>query len=108
MKCRACFLLGVLACSFLGHSLHAQSNDATNKLARDIYKQLIEISTTDSVGSTTVFSRAAGFPTYGVPGVFMDVDDDRSHGRDERIRVASFYQGADFYYRLIKTLSTPQ
>jgi acetylornithine deacetylase/succinyl-diaminopimelate desuccinylase-like protein len=38
----------------------------------------------------------------------MDLDDDRSHGRDERIRVASFYSGVDFYYRLIKTLSTPQ
>jgi acetylornithine deacetylase/succinyl-diaminopimelate desuccinylase-like protein len=50
----------------------------------------------------------AGYTTYGIPGVFMDVDDDRSHGRDERIRVASFYSGVDFYYRLIKTLSTPQ
>ncbi len=51
----------------------AQSNDATNKLARDIYKQLIEINTTDSMGSTTVAAEAmaqrlrdAGYPASDV------------------------------------------
>ena len=39
-------------------SIPAQENDATNKLAHDIYKQLIEINTTDSVGSTTVAAEA--------------------------------------------------
>ena len=38
----------------------------------------------------------------------MDIDDDRSHGRDERIRVNSFYDGVDFYYRFVKELSKPQ
>ena len=61
----------------------------------------------DAGASDGAISRAAGFPTYGLPGLFMDVDDDRSHGRDERIRVASFFDGVDFYYRLVKTLSTP-
>jgi arginine utilization protein RocB len=49
--------------------LRAQTSDATNQLARDIYKQLIEINTTDSVGSTTVAAEAmakrlrdAGYP----------------------------------------------
>jgi acetylornithine deacetylase/succinyl-diaminopimelate desuccinylase-like protein len=51
-------------------------------------------------------SRAAGIPTYGVPPIFMDVDDDRSHGRDERIRIAEFYVGVDFYYRFVKALSS--
>src|SRR5271156_6577641 len=108
MNFRTFLLISALACLVFAGDLHAQCNDATNKLARNIYKQLIEISTTDSVGSTTVFSRAAGFPTNGIPGVLMDVDDDRSHGRDERIRVASFYEVVDFYYRSIKTLSTKQ
>ena len=60
----------------------------------------------DAGASDGAISRAAGFATYGLPGLFMDVDDDRSHGRDERIRVASFYDGVDFYYRLVKALST--
>ena len=73
MKLRTFLLLGALACSFLASDLQAQSNDATNKLARDIYKQLIEINTTDSVGSTTVAAEAmaqrlrdAGYPASDV------------------------------------------
>ncbi len=47
----------------------AQIDDATKQLSHDIFKQLIEINTTDSVGSTTVAAQAmarrlldAGFP----------------------------------------------
>src|SRR5579864_4504155 len=36
----------------------AQPDDATRRLARDIFQQLIEIDTTDSVGSTTVAAEA--------------------------------------------------
>jgi acetylornithine deacetylase/succinyl-diaminopimelate desuccinylase-like protein len=60
----------------------------------------------DAGASDGAISRAAGIPTYGVPPVFMDVDDDRSHGRDERIRVSAFYEGVDFYYRFVKALSS--
>ena len=58
MKLRTFLLLSAVACSFLASDPQAQSNDSTNKLARDIYKQLIEINTTDSVGSTTVAAEA--------------------------------------------------
>ncbi|HKV28964.1 MAG TPA: M20/M25/M40 family metallo-hydrolase [Candidatus Acidoferrales bacterium] len=50
--------------------------------------------------------RAAGIPTYGVSGVFIDMDDVRAHGRDERILETSFYQGVDFFYLYIKALSS--
>jgi acetylornithine deacetylase/succinyl-diaminopimelate desuccinylase-like protein len=50
--------------------------------------------------------RAAGIPTYGVSGVFIEMDDVRAHGRDERILEASFYRGVDFFYRYIKALSS--
>jgi acetylornithine deacetylase/succinyl-diaminopimelate desuccinylase-like protein len=49
--------------------------------------------------------RAAGIPTYGVQGIFIDRDDVRFHGRDERIRVKSFYDGHAFMYDLVKRLS---
>ena len=52
-------------------------------------------------------SRAAGIPTYGISGLWMDVNDDRSHGRDERVLVSSFYEGVEFYYRFLKALSSP-
>jgi acetylornithine deacetylase/succinyl-diaminopimelate desuccinylase-like protein len=50
--------------------------------------------------------RAAGIPTYGVSGLFGDMDDSRAHGRDERMLVKSFFEGQEFLYRLVKELST--
>jgi len=49
--------------------------------------------------------RAAGIPTYGVQGFFFDRDDIRFHGRDERMRVRSFYEGHAFLYDLVKRLA---
>ena len=49
--------------------------------------------------------RIAGIPTYGVQGIFIDRDDIRFHGRDERILVQSFYEGQAFLYDLVKSLS---
>jgi len=50
--------------------------------------------------------RVAGIPTYGIQGIFIDRDDVRFHGRDERILVQSFYEGQAFLYDLVKTLSS--
>ncbi len=51
----------------------AERQDATRKMAHDIFKQLIEINTADSIGSTTVAAQAmaqrlldAGFPAADV------------------------------------------
>ncbi len=49
-----------------------------------------------------IYTNPAGIPTYGVCGLAIDVDDDRSHGRDERLPVESYYNGAVFYYRYVK------
>ena len=81
---------------------------AIEKVTGEMWPGVPVVPVLDAGASDGAISRAAGFPTYGIPGVFMDVDDDRSHGRDERIRVKSFYEGVEFYYRLIKTLSTTQ
>jgi len=58
--------------------------------------------------SDSVYTNAAGLPSYGVSGVAIDMDDVRAHGRDERLRVESFYQGLDFYYRYLKALTSGQ
>ena len=51
------------------------------------------------------YLRTAGIPTYGVQGFFMDRDDIRFHGRDERMGVQSFYEGQAFLYELVKILA---
>jgi len=52
-----------------------------------------------------LYVRAAGIPTYGVQGFFMDRDDIRFDGRDERMGVTSFFEGQTFLYELVKALS---
>lgn len=55
--------------------------------------------------SDGVYTMAAGLPTYAISGIGIERDDHREHGRDERIPVASFYNGVDFYYHFLKTLT---
>jgi acetylornithine deacetylase/succinyl-diaminopimelate desuccinylase-like protein len=50
--------------------------------------------------------RQGGIPTYGVSGLFGDMDDSRAHGRDERVLIKSFYDAHEFLYRLVKELSS--
>ncbi|MGA7552910.1 MAG: hypothetical protein WBW54_04145, partial [Candidatus Acidiferrales bacterium] len=73
MKFTLRFAIAVLVCIFAAGTSRAQVNDATKQLSHDIFKQLVEINTTDSVGSTTVAADAmakrlldAGFPADDV------------------------------------------
>ena len=53
-----------------------------------------------------LYLRASGIPTYGIQGIFYDRDDIRFHGRDERVKVQSFYEGQTFLYELVKRLAS--
>ena len=57
-------------------------------------------------GTDGRYLRAAGIPTYGVQGIFYDREDLRFHGRDERVKVQSFYEAQTFLYELVKKLAT--
>jgi len=54
--------------------------------------------------SDSIHTVAAGIPSYGVSGMAIDQDDIRAHGKDERIRVSSYYDGVEFFYRYLKAL----
>jgi acetylornithine deacetylase/succinyl-diaminopimelate desuccinylase-like protein len=67
----------------------------------------IPVIPTMSAGATDgSFLRNAGIPTYGHSGRAGDIEENRAHGRDERIPVKSFYDGVEYLYRLVKTLSS--
>jgi acetylornithine deacetylase/succinyl-diaminopimelate desuccinylase-like protein len=82
--------------------------DGLEKVVNQMWPGVPVVPVMDAGASDGAISRAAGISTYGVPGVFIDLNDDRSHGRDERLPVASFYEGLDFYYRFLKVLTSPQ
>ncbi|MDP9087376.1 MAG: M20/M25/M40 family metallo-hydrolase [Pseudomonadota bacterium] len=47
----------------------------------------------------------AGMPTYDLGGRWMDQDENRAHGRDERIGVREFDESVEYTYRLVKEMS---
>jgi acetylornithine deacetylase/succinyl-diaminopimelate desuccinylase-like protein len=62
---------------------------------------------TMSTGATDgLYLRNSGIPTFGVSGIFGDVDDARAHGKDERLLTTSLYEGREFLYRLVRELSS--
>src|SRR5262252_9371891 len=56
-------------------------------------------------GTDGSYLRNAGIPTYGHSGLARDVDDVRSHGKDERVPVKSFFDGVAYLDRLVRTLA---
>jgi acetylornithine deacetylase/succinyl-diaminopimelate desuccinylase-like protein len=64
------------------------------------------VPTMEAGASDSIYTMAAGLPSYGVSGIGVDFDDVRAHGRDERLRVDSFYKGVEFYYLYLKALGT--
>jgi len=76
------------------------------KIAGEMWPGTPVIPTMSTGASDGVYTNAAGMPTFGISGVAVDMNDVRAHGRDERLRVESFYQGVDFYYRYLKALTS--
>lgn len=59
-----------------------------------------------STGATDgLFVRNAGIPVYGVSAIAENPGDIRAHGQDERIRIESFYDALEYWYRVTKALS---
>ena len=56
--------------------------------------------------SDSIYTMNAGIPSYGFSGMGIDRDDDRAHGRDERLRIEDFYKGVQFEYLYLKALTT--
>jgi acetylornithine deacetylase/succinyl-diaminopimelate desuccinylase-like protein len=63
------------------------------------------VATMSTGASDGTYLRIAGIPSYGIACLFFDMEDFRSHGKDERINAQDFYDGVEFGYRFMKTLS---
>jgi len=51
------------------------------------------------------FLRAAGIPTFGISGIFSLPGESNAHGRDEKLRTKSFYDGLEFLDKLVRRLA---
>jgi acetylornithine deacetylase/succinyl-diaminopimelate desuccinylase-like protein len=78
------------------------------RLSAQMWPGVPVVPTMATGASDSVYTNTAGLPSYGISGVAIDMDDVRAHGRDERLRIESFYQGVEFYYQYLKALTSAQ
>jgi acetylornithine deacetylase/succinyl-diaminopimelate desuccinylase-like protein len=78
---------------------------AFDRVTDTLWPGVVTLPTMAVGGSDGRYLRSAGIPTYGVQGFFVDRDDVRAHGRDERMPVQSFYEGQTFLYEFVKILA---
>jgi len=60
-------------------------------------------------GMATGFSddrqtRNAGMPSYDASGIWIEMDENRAHGRDERVGQQPFDESVEYTYRLVKAM----
>ncbi len=75
-------------------------------LASQIWPGAVTIPVMENGATDGLFLRNVGVPVYGVSGPLFDISDDRAHGRDERLGVRHFGEALDFWYRMVKELTS--
>jgi len=75
------------------------------KVVHELWPDVVILPQMGAGASDSKYTRLVGMASYGIDGMFDDLDDARAHGRDERIGVAAFGQEVDFTYRLMREVS---
>jgi len=80
--------------------------DSLDKVAAKLWPGAPVIPIMETGSSDSIYTMNAGIPSYGINGAAVDRDDVRMHGKDERLKVESYYTGVEFYYLFLKALTT--
>jgi len=75
------------------------------RVTKELFGDIPVIPTMSTGATDSQPFRQIGIPSYGVSGLMGDPEDIRSHGRDERMRIKSFFDGQEFLLRLTRILS---
>jgi acetylornithine deacetylase/succinyl-diaminopimelate desuccinylase-like protein len=78
---------------------------AFNQVTDSMWPGVVTLPSMSTGASDGRYLRESGIPTYGIQGFFLDRNDIRAHGRDERMPVQSYFEGQTFLYELVKKLS---
>jgi acetylornithine deacetylase/succinyl-diaminopimelate desuccinylase-like protein len=79
---------------------------AMDKTVHQLYGDIPVMATMSTGATDGRITRTAGIPTYGISCMFFQMNDNRAHGKDERVGVQDFYDGITFNYNLIRALSS--
>jgi acetylornithine deacetylase/succinyl-diaminopimelate desuccinylase-like protein len=90
-----------------GIALPAELIDPVTQVTRDMWGNVPVIPVMSTGATDSRYFRALGVPSFGVSGLFLDPTvDARAHGKDERMRIQSYYEGQEFLWRLTRALTT--
>jgi acetylornithine deacetylase/succinyl-diaminopimelate desuccinylase-like protein len=87
--------------------LTSEIMDPVEAVTRALWPGAVVVPIMSTGATDALYLRNAGIPTYGVEGIFYEMDDNRAHGKDERVGVKQYFEGLEFHYRLIKMLASP-
>jgi acetylornithine deacetylase/succinyl-diaminopimelate desuccinylase-like protein len=80
--------------------------DPITRITHEMFGNIPVIPVMGTGATDSRYFRQLNIAAYGVSGIFADPTvDARAHGRDERMRVQSFFEGQEFLYRLTKALT---
>lgn len=85
--------------------LRADLFDVISASVKAIWGPMPIVPTLSTGATDGLYLLNAGMPVYGFTGVFIATDDDREHGKDERILISSLDDGLDFTYDLLKRIT---
>jgi acetylornithine deacetylase/succinyl-diaminopimelate desuccinylase-like protein len=55
--------------------------------------------------SDSIYTNAAGIPTYNWSAIELETSDVRAHGKDERLPEGSYWKGVQFWYDYVKMIT---
>ena len=76
------------------------------RLASEFWKDPLVVPSMETGATDGLFLRNVGVPVYGVGAIAINPEDQRSHGLDERVPVRSVYAAREFWYRMLKALTS--
>jgi acetylornithine deacetylase/succinyl-diaminopimelate desuccinylase-like protein len=75
------------------------------RITKEMWGNVPVIPTMSTGATDGLYLRNAGIPVYGVSGLFYP--ETGAHGMNERIPAQAFYEGLEFMYRLVRSLTRP-
>ena len=85
--------------------LHDDVMAAVEKAVHARYPGVTIMAHMSSGGTDGMHFRSAGIPTWAMSSIFMDPDENFAHGLNERLPIATFYDGLDHWTVILKELA---
>ena len=77
----------------------------TTEITKSLFGDIPVVPTMSTGATDSHYFRAVGIPSYGISGIFSTPGETNAHGRDEKLRVKSYYDGLEFLDQLVRRLA---